>query len=137
AWAYGNGLRDIGLLFNYANTEILNQRALFAIPLFTEILDIDPLNKTAIRDRGMAHVSAVMNSPKLPNPQAFDDARRYCELEPDSFEAPYCAAVIFAHAARKDAAYQSVAIDFLTQALRKGMPLHLVQNFSYDLKPLL
>lgn len=126
--AYAYGLRDIGFLLNYANSLVLRQAPAQAIPIYSEVLQIDGNNKAAIRNRGTAYSDAVVSTNSLPNEQAFDDAKKYCELEPTSFEAPMCAANIFGEAARKDSRYKVEAANYLQEALAKGMPIQWVSG---------
>jgi hypothetical protein len=132
------GLRDIGFLLNYAVTEIKRQSGARAIPIYTEVIEQEPENRTAIRNRGLAYMMAVVNNNSLPNNKGFADAEAYCRLEPDSFLPPYCAAVIYGEAALKEPKWhEDQAIHYLTVALRKGMPLELMQRFQRQTKRLL
>jgi len=80
----------------------------------------------------MSYRASVVSTKEHPNKQALDDARKYCELEPTSFEAPMCAAAIYGEAARKDDRYKPSAIEYLEQALVKGMPIEWVGSFMLE-----
>jgi tetratricopeptide (TPR) repeat protein len=135
--AHGAGLRDVGFLLNYARTQTNRQWHSRAAELYSEVIAIDPHNRAALRNRGLAYVASVKNNDQLPDKQAFDDAAKYLSLEPVSFEAPYCAAIIFGEAARKNPEYNDLACAHLRQAIAKGMPLNLVGNFPAQLQRLL
>jgi len=81
-------------------------------------------------------VAVVRNRDDFPNPQAFDDARDYCRLDSESINGPYCAAVIFGEAARKDSQYREEAIQFLRQSIAQGMPREWIQKHALALNPL-
>jgi serine/threonine protein kinase len=126
--AHDEGLRDIGFLLNYANSEVLRQAEFRAVPIYSEVLEIEPENTTALRNRGLAYAAMVLRKKEPPNRQAFDDAKKYCELEPKCFEASLCAATIFGDAAKKDAKYEEAAAGYLADALIKRMPIEWVSG---------
>jgi hypothetical protein len=112
---------------------VLRQSDFRAIPIYSDVLEIDPDNTTALRNRGMSYRAMVAGKRDVPlNPEALADAKRYCEREPKSFEAPMCAAVIFAEAAKKDPQYKKRAADYLGEALAKGMPKDWVRSYALD-----
>jgi tetratricopeptide (TPR) repeat protein len=137
-WAYRHGLRDVGFLMNFARVLSNRQMHANAAQIYTEVLTVDPRNKTAVRNRGMSLFAVVRNDKRnLPDPQAFADLEEYFRLEPNGFEAAYCAAIIHGDAARKDPSYEQKAIGYLNQAFQKGMPRELVQPYFTQLKRLL
>jgi hypothetical protein len=75
----------------------------------------------------------------VPPQIAFEDARRDCELNPNSFEAHYAAALICGYAAlqsKGDPTYVEPGRAYLKRALRNGLPRELIQNQSSLLSPL-
>jgi serine/threonine protein kinase len=134
------GLRDVGFLLNYASSEFSRQSPLRAVPLYSEVLDIESHNGIALRNRGLAYVSVVRDRKDLPNPRAFEDARAYYRLESESIDGPYCAAIIFGEAARKNSPlkeqYKEEALRYLRQAIAQGMPRELIQKYPLALNPL-
>jgi tetratricopeptide (TPR) repeat protein len=139
AAAHKNGLREIGFLFNYAHTQTNSQRHLDAAQVYSDILADHPQNGVARRNRALSYFHSVRNIAKqLPNEQAFKDIEAYCEMTPDSFEGPFYAAVIYSEAAEKDANYEAQAIEYLTKAINKGLPLECITpSYSIQLKNIL
>jgi tetratricopeptide (TPR) repeat protein len=124
------GLRDIGVLLNYARVESNRQRHAEAIKLYDEILAIDSANVLAYRNRGLAYVAiAWSDKNKTVDGKALADADECCRLEPNSIESACCAAIIYGEAARKDARFQEKAVSYLNEALRKGMPIEAANPY--------
>jgi Flp pilus assembly protein TadD len=136
--AYQYGQHDIAFLFNLARTQSNMQLHQEAEKIYAEILAVEPQNLDALRNRALAGVMIVVNQrTKIPSLECLADAEEYNRLAGDSFEGPFYAAVVFGEAARKDARFRAKAIDFLTLAFERGLPLEALANFSLQLKPLL
>jgi tetratricopeptide (TPR) repeat protein len=136
--AHRHGLRDVGYLLNYARALRNRQLHSDAVRIFAEVLAADPQNRIAIRDRGLAHVAIVANDKtKIPSTEAFEDAEKLCQLDPKSFDAAYCAAIIFGEAARKDSNFDPRAVGYLTDALNNGLPVEAVNHYPRQLKRLM
>jgi tetratricopeptide (TPR) repeat protein len=133
--AYDRGLRNQTFLMNYARVEANRQQQIDAIRLYDEVINSDPNNALAYRNRGLIYVALVWNDKKEPvDPQALEDADESYRLEPNSFEAACGAAIIYGEAARKDAKFQDKAAYYLTLALRKGMPIEATNPYSIQLR---
>jgi tetratricopeptide (TPR) repeat protein len=136
--AYRDGLRDVAFLLDYAKAETMQQHHSEAAKRYSEVIEREPTNVEAIRNRAMTLFMVVVNDKeKIPTQQAFDDIEKYCRLSPDSFEAPYCGAVVYGEAAKKNSAFENKAIRYLTEALQKGMPLEAVGFYKLQVKRLL
>jgi len=132
--AHEAGLRDVGFLLNLARIYYRLQRHPLAIDVYTQVLSREPENRIAVRNRGMEYFLAVWTEKKrLPDAQAFLDAREDCRLNPDSFDASFCAAVIFGEAARKDPCFEEDAVGYLSKAMQQGMPLAMVKRYNAQL----
>jgi len=136
--AHTNGQRDTSFLFNLARTQTRLQRHSEAARTYTEILSIEPGNPLATRNRAIAGMFVVINQKnKLPSDDCLADAEAYCRLADSSFEGPMVAAIVFGEAARKDKRYEAKAVEYLTEAIKKGFPLEAVSAHPAQLKPLL
>jgi len=135
--AHRNGLQDIGFLMNFARTNTRRQKHRDAANLYAEVLALDPNNVTALRDFGLALFSDVQNNKRIPDDEAFAAIERYRQLKPGAFEPAYCAAILYGEKARKGFGNDEQAIVYLADALKKGMPLDLVQPYYIQLKRLL
>jgi hypothetical protein len=131
------GLQNLWLLLNYARILTNRQRYNDAIVVYSDALSLDPANSIALRNRALGHVAIVRNNKtELPDESALVDAREYCRLAPDSIEALCCAAIVYGEAARKNNTFEPEAVAYLTAALKKGMPLDVVNSNSLQLKRL-
>jgi serine/threonine protein kinase len=134
--AYRAGLRDLGFMLNYAHT---SQKLGFdteAITIYSEVLERDPTNTLAFRNRAQTYMNVGTRLGRLPNERAFHDAREDCRLNPSSFEAHYTAARLFGFAATKDSKYREEGTHFLACALENGMPRNLFTIAESRLRPL-
>jgi eukaryotic-like serine/threonine-protein kinase len=131
------GLQDAGSLLNYARVLTNRQRYRDAINVYTELLSRDAANVLARRNRALTYVACVQND-KIGTlgDQALVDAREYCRRAPDSIEAACCAAIVYGEAARKDKTFEPAAVAHLKDALKKGMPLDVVNSYSLQLRRL-
>src|SRR5262249_7539110 len=130
--------RDISFLFNLAKTQTFLQRHVEAAETYGVILEIEPQNVIATRNRAIARMYIVINQKtKVPSDECFADAATYCGLAGENFEGPLVAAIVFGEAARKDKRYEAKAVEYLTEAIKKGFPLEAVSALSAQLKPLL
>jgi len=133
--AHRRGLRDPAFLMNYARVEMVRQRHLQATQLYSEVINVEPTNAEAIRSRAMASFMGVVNDgTKIPSEQAFEDVEAYCRLVPSSFEPYLLGAIVSGEAARKDASYQQKAVFYLTDALQKGMPIEVADQYKFQIK---
>jgi len=114
------------------------QRPSDAARTYSEILSIEPHNVMATRNRAIAGLFVVINQKnKLPSDECLADAEAYCRLAGESFEGPLVAAIVLGEAARKDKRYEGKAVEYLTEAIKKGFPLEGVSGLPTQLKPLL
>jgi serine/threonine protein kinase len=136
--AHANGQQDVAFLFNLARTQSFRQRYRESERTYSEILSIEPTNLVAIRNRAVVGLLSVANQKdRMPSPECLWDAEQYNRQAPETFEGALVAAAVFGEAARKDANYQARALNFLTDAIKKGLPLEAVSTYSPQLKPLL
>jgi serine/threonine protein kinase len=135
--AYNAGNKDIGVLLNYAR--VLKRKNLpgLAIKHCTEVLSIENNNADAVRCRAEAHMSGAMQANKLPSPTGFQDARLDAELNCDSFQGAFRAAVFFGYASTKDPNYRDEGAAYLTKALQRGLTRELIASREPVLLPLL
>ena len=135
--AHRHGLRHTGFLMDYARVQSTRQWHSEAAKRYTEVIEREPTNTEAIRNRAMALFLTVVNtSGVMPSQQAFDDVELYRQLVPNSFEPAFCGAVVYGEAAKKNSEYEGKAIAYLTEALRKGMPLEAADIYKYQTKRL-
>src|SRR5438874_11444386 len=66
--------------------------------------------------------------------QTLADVEESWRLEANSIESASCAAIIYGEAARKDAKFQEKALHYLTEALRKGLPIEAANPYPFQLK---
>lgn len=138
--AYRYGQRDLAFLFNFARVRIRLQSAEEALESYADVLAQEPENRVAIFNRCLLGVGLVRNDKKkIPSPECMVEAESFCRLASDTFDAPFCAAVVFGEAARKDPAYRHKAVGYLTEAIEKGLPLDIIEASVYQtqLQPLL
>jgi serine/threonine protein kinase len=136
--AYDLGQRDISFLFNLAKNQTLLQRHSKVVQIYGDILEIEPQNLIAMRNRAFAGLMVVINQKKLlPSDECFADAAAYCNLAGESYEGPLVASMVFGEAARKDKRYEAKAVEYFTDAIKKGFPVEGVAALPAQLKPLL
>jgi serine/threonine protein kinase len=136
--AHQEGLRHIPFLMICGRVQTGRQFHLEAAKRYTEVLEREPGNTEAIRNRAMALFMAVVNEKqKIPSQQALDDVESLRRLMPASFEGALCGAIVYGEAARKEPAYEEKAIACLTEALQKGMPLEAVEPYKLQARRLL
>src|SRR5262245_4903023 len=136
-FAHDGGLRHVGFLMNYARVQSTRQWHVEAARRYTEVIEQEPTNVEAIRNRAMAlYMTAAIDKSRIPSQQAFDDVETYRRLAPDSFEPAHCGAIVFGEAARKDPVYENKAIGYLTEALQKGMPVEALNINKWQVKRL-
>jgi len=138
ASAYLAGLRETGFLLNYAYALVKIKFYPQAIGIYSEVLDREPNNAFALRNRERAQMGRAMEMRQIPDARAFEDARRDCALNPQSFEAPFVAAMLSGYAAsrpKSDPQFVVWGREFLTSALKNGLPKELVQQEQGLFKP--
>src|SRR5262249_29906305 len=72
----------------------------------------------------------------IPAQEFLSKAEECSRLEANSFEEPFCAAIVFGEAARKDTRYREKALGNFTEALQRGLPLEAANLYPPQLKPL-
>jgi serine/threonine protein kinase len=131
------GVRDTTVLLNFGYSLLVRSSYLEAIDVYNEVLSREPQNSLALRNRAQAYFSKAAPSNKVPNAQAFQDAREDCRLNPDSFEAAYSAGLIFAYAATIDSQYADEGAHSLTRALELGLPRDRIEQQRVPFRALL
>ena len=135
--AYNMGQRNVLFLLNYARVLTRLQRLANAERVYSEVLSLEPNNRVALSNRALLGVARVRNDKTArPSAQTLEDAAHYYELERDTPKGAFCAAIVFGEAARKDSTYRQRAVDYLTEALGKGMPLETASQYQIQMKPL-
>ena len=131
--AYRSGMRDVRLVFNYADA--LRRRSQFteAVAIYSEVVDADPRHAEARRGRARCYyciAKAPGGNKRIPDPQAFEDARVDIRVNPDSFIPPYLAAIMCGYAIDLDPSletYREEGIYCLGLALKAGLPRTLYE----------
>jgi serine/threonine protein kinase len=126
--AYRSGMRDLRLVFNFADA--LRRRGQFseAVAVYSEVLRAQPLHAEARRGRARCYycvAKALPRNRQVPDAQAFEDARIDIQLNPESYVPLYLAAIMCGYAVDVDPSlegYREEGTHYLKLALQAGLP---------------